>query len=103
MKQFITEEQFSQLTLPQQIKLQKLIRGDIMRRELKYFEVTIGQMIELLQSKIGRLKIVCSDDGEWNDLYFVSSPEIAGIEIDEMGSELVDALWEAVKFVLGDK
>lgn len=87
MKQHINEEQLKEVNLE---KIHKLIRGSIERHPFKAKEITIGKMIEIL-SNYKQIEIY--QGGKW----WVMTTDR---KIKTSGSELVDALWEAVKEVI---
>lgn len=95
MKQYITDDQLQEISLEQQIKLHKLIRGDIQRHPFLASEVTIGKMIEILDPKEETIFTMCK--------MVSANPPIYEITVNGdyyYGENMCDALWEAVKSIL---
>ncbi len=98
MKQYITQEQYEELTDEQR---QAFIAWTLAKGDHAVTYRSIGHLIWFIDDHIGK-------DGWWNiergDYGKYWRVQAKYIEFDEDGSvELIDALWEAVKVLLNEE
>ena len=95
MKQCITDKQFKELSPPQLRRLEDRLQPDVkkkLRWEVNYYNLDIGQMINLLSDYYVGIFTTSEVEGSQWVVYTTQGRAVA--------ENLVDALWEAVKKVL---
>lgn len=106
MKQHITSEQLNELFEHQQILLYRILENNETAKRIPCFwDITIGKMIEFLQSfGVGNIYqgiSHCSDDIIWAvEIGYDENGNETNIGGHYESNELCDALWEAVKEIM---
>lgn len=106
MKQHITFEQLNELSQPARHKLREymlkdwakpmMLNGEVVSADIPDYRLSIGQMIEYLDSFDVPYGLYRSKLGGYG--WSVDLPEHVGIDVNiPWNEELCDALWEAVK------
>jgi len=100
MKQHITKEQWDELSDEEKVLFLDVIVPNF--RELhksEYLHPSIGQLIEFLGDDLDEISILSEDN-----LYFITTNYVVGKMYKSFErEELIDALWEAVKYKLNNK